>query len=165
MGWRQTRRSFDDHASIASEASRVAFSLIGRSACLFDFGISFVRSCWTSASRVGRSACSWKRPSDPTGRLKTTPGFAVIAAMPSRFAADEPHIAVPWSGSETACRSWPYGRAARCHSTGGVSVEICIRGLDDNLIFDIALPIDCRRHARPLTGPPTQRAARRQRSV
>ena len=36
---------------------------------------------------VGRSACSLNGPSDPTGRLRTTPGFDMVAATTSAIAA------------------------------------------------------------------------------
>ena len=41
----------------------------------------------------GSSACSPKGPSDPTGRLRTTPGFAMVAAMTSRSWLS---FATPW---------------------------------------------------------------------
>ena len=42
---------------------------------------------------VGSSACSPKDPSDPTGRLRTTPGFAMVAAMTSGSSLS---FAAPW---------------------------------------------------------------------
>src|ERR1700733_10962200 len=59
-------------------AFRVAFSSGGRGASFFDVVVRV--SCWMSTRLLGRSACSRNGPSEPTARLRTMPGAAIVAA-------------------------------------------------------------------------------------
>jgi hypothetical protein len=70
--------------SNASAALRAALSSILRDGCFF----SFARLFWSALDLVrdrcvGKSACSLNGPFDPTGRLRMTPGFRMVAAMTS----------------------------------------------------------------------------------
>jgi len=55
------------------------------------FGADFFGPSWPRF--FGNTACSPKAPSDPTGRLRTTPGFAIVAAMTSGSVLS---VAAPW---------------------------------------------------------------------
>ena len=65
----------------------------GRLLCFlpFDLRAAFVGP--GPPRSVGSSACSPKDPADPTGRLSTTPGFAMVAAMMSGSTLS---FAAPW---------------------------------------------------------------------
>ena len=58
----------------------------------FDLRAAFV-GLSPSPRLVGSSACSPKDPSEPTGRLRTTPGFVMVAAMTSGSSLS---FAAPW---------------------------------------------------------------------
>ena len=71
--------------SNASAALRAAVSSVVRGTWSFGFArVFFGLGLGPSpAKSVGRSACSLNGPSDPTGRLTTTPGFDIVAATTS----------------------------------------------------------------------------------
>jgi hypothetical protein len=81
----------------ASAAFRCAALSTGREEGFFAVWPSDLRTDFAGLSLsprlVGSLACSPKDPSDPTGRLRTTPGFAMAAAMTSGSSLS---FAAPW---------------------------------------------------------------------
>ena len=73
--------------------------LVGRpGGCLLRFAAGGLRAAldgraMASPRFVGSSACSLKAPFEPTGRLSTTPGFAMVAATTSGSSLC---LAAPW---------------------------------------------------------------------
>ncbi|UPK40970.1 hypothetical protein IVB18_49565 (plasmid) [Bradyrhizobium sp. 186] len=82
-GARASRRFCSRSKSAA--ALRAAFSLILVADRLFGSGrrLSLRVPPPSSPRSVGRPACSAKRPFDPAARLRTTPGFDMVAATTS----------------------------------------------------------------------------------
>ncbi len=84
-----------EERSKSSDGKSACLSLILEGAGFFGFARRLVRPAAAppSARSVGSSACSLKGPLDPTGRLSTTPGFAIVAATISGSSVS---FATPW---------------------------------------------------------------------